>query len=478
MPFTITTDLAAHVLEETGQNVYLCYQCKKCTAGCPVAEFFDLTPNQVMRAIQLGQRDLVLHSKTISLCAACITCSTRCPQGLDVARIMDLMEIEAQKAKIKPPVPSVPMFYKSALRGIRRFGRMYELGLMAELYIRLFFARRLDFRQLLKNDVPLAIKMLRTGKLRLLPSIARKPRRGKAAPREARADGIAYYPGCSLHATGVEYQISALAVAQALDLELIEPEGWVCCGTSPAHSTDHYLATVLPMKTLAEVEREGLSYVTVPCASCFSRFRTAIYDVQHDRRLASQVEKDISYLPSEALQVDSLLTTMTDRVGLSRIEKKVTRPLKGLKVVCYYGCLLTRPPEVTGAEEPEYPMNMDELMQSLGAEVLDWSYKTDCCGGSLSISELPVALNLTQKILRNAKEVGADAIVVACPLCHVNLDTRQKQINADFESEYDIPILYFTQAMGLAFGLPPKSLGLEKHLVSPMRLLESKGLAH
>ncbi|MGB9593992.1 MAG: heterodisulfide reductase-related iron-sulfur binding cluster [Anaerolineae bacterium] len=475
MPITISSDLAQFVLRETGQNVYLCYQCKRCTAGCPVAQFFDLTPNQIMRAVQLGQRDVVLHSRTISLCAACITCSTRCPQGLDVARIMDVLEIEAQKEKIKSPVRSVPLFYKAALRGIRWFGRMYELGLMAELYLRLFLRRELSFRQLFKYDAPMAIKMFRSGKLKLLPSIARKPKR-EAAPPTPEPDAISYYPGCSLHSTGIEYQISTVAVADTLGLKLKEPEGWVCCGTSPAHSTDHYLSTVLPLKTLAEVERSGLSYVTVPCASCFSRFRIALHDVRTDPELAEKVAREIEYLPSGGLQVDSLLTTMTDRVGFPRIAAAVKRPLKGLKVVCYYGCLLTRPPDITGAPEPEYPTNMDELMRVLGAEPLDWSYKTDCCGGSLSISVLPVALNLTQKILRNAREVGADAVIVACPLCHVNLDTRQAQIAAEFGGEYDIPILYFTQAMGLAFGLPSDKLGLEKHLVSPLPLLKGKGL--
>lgn len=476
MPITMNTDLAAHVLRETGQNVYLCYQCKRCTAGCPVAGFFDLTPNQVMRAMQLGQRDLVLNSKTISLCAACITCSTRCPQGLDVARIMDFMEIEAQNAGLKSKVPSVPLFYKSALHGIRWFGRMYELGLMVELYARLFFLGKLNFRQLFKYDAAMAIKMFRSGKLSLFPSIARKPKKRREVPKPPEPNRISYYPGCSLHVTGIEYHMSTMAVAGTLGLVLEEPEGWLCCGTSPAHSTDHYLATVLPLRTLAEVERSGHSYVTVPCASCFSRFRTAIHDVQEGQELARKVEQDIGYLPSDGLKVDSLLTTMTDRVGLTQIAQQVKRPLKGLKVVCYYGCLLTRPPEVTNSPEPEYPTNMDRLMETLGAESLDWSYKTDCCGGSLSISELPVALNLTQKILRNAREVGADAIVVACPLCHVNLDTRQAQIAAESEGEYDIPILYFTQAMGLAFGDPAKKLGLDKHLVSTMPVIERMAL--
>jgi len=195
---TLHTDLANQIMEECGENVYLCYQCKKCTAGCPVAAYFDLTPNQVMRAVQLGMRDLVLNSRTIWLCAACETCSTRCPQGIDIALVMDTLEIMAQREGVPPKVKPVPMFYKAANRGIDWFGRMYELGMMAELYARMFFAGELDFRQLFKYDLPMAVKMLLSGKLKLLPSIARQTVPEKSPPPDANT--IAYYPGCSLQA--------------------------------------------------------------------------------------------------------------------------------------------------------------------------------------------------------------------------------------------------------------------------------------
>jgi heterodisulfide reductase subunit B len=150
--------------------------------------------------------------------------------------------------------------------------------------------------------------------------------------------------------------------------------------------------------------------------------------------------------------------------------------LEGLKVVSYYGCLLTRPPKVTGAEDPEYPMNMDRLMEACGAESVDWSYKTDCCGGSLSLSKLDIALDLSQKILKDAIEVGADMIVTACPLCHANLDVRQKEINHLFDGDYDIPIVYFTQLMGIAYGMSAKTVGLDKHFSDAIGLLKAKGL--
>lgn len=494
MTVRFKTDLAREIRERSGENVFLCYQCKKCTAGCPVAPYFDLTPNEVLRACQFGQADLVLNSRTISICAACETCSTRCPQGIDIARIMDELEIMAQDMGIKSKAPTVPMFYKSANRGIDWFGRMWELGLMAELYIREFFAGELDFGQLFKYDITTAVKMLRSGKLKILPSIARRARNGRQRaslepdmmpgypearredPRETPADVISYYPGCSLHATGIEFNMSTKAIAEKLNLNLVEPKGWVCCGTSPAHNTNYYRSIKLPMQTLAIARELGHSYMTMPCAACFSRFRIAMHEVQNDPDLRQEIAEDIGYEFSGGIKVDNLLATITDRVGYEAAAKPVVKPLEGLKVASYYGCLLTRPPDVTGAERPEYPMNMDHLMEALGAEAVDWSYKTDCCGGSLSLSTLEIALDLSQKILKNALEVGADVIVTACPLCHANLDLRQKQINDEFGGQFDIPVVYFTQLMGVAYGLDAKKLGMDKHFSDAIGLLKTKGL--
>ena len=506
MTLTLQTDLAQEIKKRSGENVFLCYQCKKCTAGCPVAAFFDLTPNQILRACQFGQIEMVLNSRTIWLCAACETCSTRCPQGIDIAGIMDTLEIMAQEKKIKPKARTVPMFYKSANRGIDWFGRMYELGLMAELYIRELLAgeppRKQFFRQLFRYDVSMAVKMLRAGKLKILPSIARRSRNGRRparrlpdvepevmdaypetpapsarkAAKAAESGVISYYPGCSLHATGIEFHLSTEAIAKKLGLNLVEPAGWKCCGTSPAHNTNYYRSIKLPMETLAIAQDMGHSYMTMPCAACFSRFRVAIHEVQQDPELRKKIAQDIGYEYTGGIKVDSLLATITDRVGYDAAARPVVKPLAGLKIVCYYGCLLTRPPDITGEEHYEYPTNMDRLAEALGAEALDWTYKTDCCGGSLSLSTLEIALDLSHKILRNAQEVGADLIITACPLCHANLDMRQKQINDEYGEDLHVPILYFTQLMGVAYGLPPKALGLDKHLTDPIGLLKEKEL--
>jgi heterodisulfide reductase subunit B len=471
LTLTLVTDLAQHIQEECGENVYLCYQCQKCTAGCPVAEHFDLAPNQILRAAQFGQKELILHSKTIWLCAACEACATRCPQGIDITRIMDVLKIMAQREGIEPKVRTVPMFYQAGLRSIKLFGRMYELGLMGELYLRRLLAGELDMGQLFLKDLPLALKMVVRGKLKPLP--IRPLDRG---PSDQPTKGIAYYPGCSLHSTAIEYDLSTRAVAERIGLDLAEPKGWICCGTTPAHSTDHLLATILPLRNLGLIEEAGYSSVTMPCPSCFIRHRTAIHDLRDDPRLGEQVAARMRRIPSGEIKVEHLLTTITDRVGYDAVADAIAQPLTGLKVVCYYGCVITRPPKITGAENYEYPTNMDRLVETLGAESLDWSYKTECCGVSLSLTELPIALGMSRKILRNAKEVGAEAIAVACPLCHANLDMRQKQISEQFGEDYRIPIFYFTQLMGLAFGIEPRRLGLDKHLVSTFPLLQAKGL--
>ena len=154
------------------------------------------------------------------------------------------------------------------------------------------------------------------------------------------------------------------------------------------------------------------------------------------------------------------------------MQGKVLYPLTGVKVVCYYGCIITRPPKITGSREYEYPVGMDRLMEAAGATPLDWSYKTRCCGATLSITQPAIARRMTEKILRNAKRVGADAVVVACPLCHVNLDTRQGQIGEESGETFNIPIIYFTQLLGLAFGIHPSRLGLDKHIVDPGPLMD------
>ncbi len=465
----LNAGFAEAIKSETGENVFLCYQCQKCSSGCPVAAHFDLAPNQLMRAIQLGQKEMVLNSKTIWLCAMCETCATRCPHDINITKIMDALKIMAQKEGIKSKVPAVSFFYEAGMRGIKWFGRMYEAGLMGEIYLRQMMSGQLNYQQVWKNDMPLAIKMFKAGKLKILPTFGKPKVKGRVAEKK---DGIAYFPGCSLHGTSKEYDLSTRAVFRVLGISLHEPKGWGCCGTTPAHSTDHFLSTLLPMKNIVLIQEEGLNHITTPCPSCFLRMRVAAKDTRENQSLRERLAQEIPNLSLNGIKIDHLLSTVTEKIGYSRIASKVVQPLKGFKVVCYYGCIITRPPKITEVKDYEYPTGMEKLMEVLGVTALNWSYKTRCCGVSLGISQLPVALELSRKILKNAKGVGAEAIVVACPLCHVNLDARQKQIEEEFKESFNIPIFYFTQLMGLAFGLKVEALGLDKHFVDPTAILK------
>ena len=278
----------------------------------------------------------------------------------------------------------------------------------------------------------------------------------------------AYYPGCSLHSTATEYDISFRAVCEKLGIELREIEGWICCGTSPAHSTSRLLSIALPLESLRLAEKMGLTDVVAPCASCFARLKTAHHEATADAELEAKLSEIIDAPLPENVRVLHPLEIFADG---ETVAEAVTRELPGLRVACYYGCLLTRPPKVMQFDECEYPMSMDNLLRSLGIETLDWSYKTDCCGGAFSLTETDVVLKLTHDILEDAKSVGANAIAVACPLCHANLDTRQPEIEEKYEVRFGLPVFYFTQLMGLAFGIPADRLGLRKHFVGAEELL-------
>jgi heterodisulfide reductase subunit B len=311
----------------------------------------------------------------------------------------------------------------------------------------------------------MGMEMIKRGKLNFIPGFTRPPK--KVKPVEQTNGTVAYYPGCSLHSTAAEYDHTVRAVADVLDLNLVEPPGWICCGSSPAHSTDHTLATVLPMRTLATVEQMGLDTVTAPCSACFARMKAAAHTVANDDEMAREVEAEIGYTYQGTVTVQHLVETLVDRAGLDKIQASTQKPLAGLKVACYYGCLVTRPPKITQADHVEYPMKMDEVIWAMGGEPVDWSYKTDCCGGALGLTQTPLAHELTQKILQDARACGADVVAAVCPLCHVNLDARQSQIELDFE----IPVLYLTQLMALAFGLGEKTAALNKNIVDPLPVL-------
>jgi heterodisulfide reductase subunit B len=274
----------------------------------------------------------------------------------------------------------------------------------------------------------------------------------------------AYYPGCSLHSTAEEYDRSFRRVCAGLGVELDELKKWVCCGSTPAHATSHLLSIALPAHNLSIVEKSGKDEVVVPCAACFSRFKFAQYEMERDEELSLKVNQVIGSNLLGKVNVLHPLEILSTRTAIPR--SMVVRDLSFIKAVCYYGCLLTRPPEVMKFDVCEYPMSMDNVLRSVGIETLDWAYKTECCGATLSLTETDIVVKLVADLLAEAKRAGANAVAVACPLCHANLDTRQPEAEAMSGEKFDIPIFYFTQLIGLALGYEQKELGLDKHIVS------------
>ncbi len=274
----------------------------------------------------------------------------------------------------------------------------------------------------------------------------------------------AYYPGCSLHSTGEEFGSSLRAVCNKLDVELVEVDKWVCCGATAAHNVSRLLATSLPMTNLARLPKMGLDEVIIPCAECFSKFKTAQHNVKTDTKLRRDVVEVIHKDCNIEAKVTHPLEIFNREPLISRISSAVERDLSGLKVASYYGCLLTRPPEITGFENDKSPEGMDRVLQAAGVTTLDWSLKTTCCGASFALSKPDIVVNLSHKIIEEAKSAGADAIVVACPMCHANLDTRQDDMEKEFGAHPRMPVLYFTQLMGYSFGLSPGELMFHRHL--------------
>ena len=284
-----------------------------------------------------------------------------------------------------------------------------------------------------------------------------------------------FYPGCSLHASGREYDISTRAVFKALNVGLKDVPDWFCCGATPAHNVDELLSLSLCAKNLSLAEAvEG--DLAVACAACFSRLKTTQHHLKGDDNKRKQVESAIAGPASLGKPVKHILEILARDFGLAKLEEHVKKPLMGLKVACYYGCLLTRPPGVPELDDCEDPSIMEDILRALGAEPVSWSHRMECCGANFTLSRPGVVLKLSGAILESARLAGADCIMVACPLCHGNLDIRQESIEDKSKTSYDTPIFYVTQLVALALGVSGNKLGLESVIVDPRPLLMSKEL--
>lgn len=279
---------------------------------------------------------------------------------------------------------------------------------------------------------------------------------------------VSYYPGCSLHGTAKEYDQSMRAVSAALDIELNELKDWSCCGATSAHSTNFKLSVALPARDLMIAEQDQLD-VMVPCAACFNRFKSAQHHLKNDQALKGEVEKLVGGRYQGTVAIRNPIDIIYNEIGMEKLQARVKRPLTGLKPVSYYGCLLLRPPEVCNFDNYENPVLLDKILATLGADVKQWSYKTDCCGGSLTISKTPIVGGMVDKLMTMAREADANCVAVACPVCMANLDMRAS-------NHLKLPVFYFTELIGLALGLPGTDKWLKLHNVDAAPLLKGFGL--
>ncbi len=282
----------------------------------------------------------------------------------------------------------------------------------------------------------------------------------------------AYFPGCSSsEGTAVAYGLSTQAIASALGMELIELEDWNCCGSTPYGSANELEAVCIAARDLALAEKTGLDLVT-PCSSCYTTLNKANSLIRQYPGLKSKVDECLTaggLKYQGKVNVRHLFEVIYNDIGLEGIESKVVNPLRGLRVAPYYGCQLVRPEP--GFDNPRNPQSLDRLVTSLGAEPVPFPLKDRCCGGSLVIPETDITLGLICKLLESADSNGAQCIVTPCPLCQTNLDAYQSMVNSKFKTKYNLPVLFFTQLTGLALGIEPKALALDKAIVSAETVL-------
>jgi len=276
----------------------------------------------------------------------------------------------------------------------------------------------------------------------------------------------AYFQGCSLESTAIEFHLSTVEVCRALDIELVDFD-WCCCGASSAHMTDELAAVALPAHNLGKAETLGLDMV-VPCAGCYNRQAVVNKQLRDDPALRERINAITEVPYGGGTEVYALLDVLANKVDADAVSAKVTKPLAGLKVVSYYGCQFVRPPEACNFDDREDPTTMDRLVRLLGGEAVDWGFKVECCGASLALSRTDIAERRCERIAKAARDAGANCIAVACPLCHANVEQRP--------GEFGLPTFYITELMGLAFGADHTALGINRHIIDGRPLLREQAL--
>ena len=500
MEHTIPTDSLKQQLEKaTGNNYACCYQCGKCTAGCPAGGFMDNPPARIMRLVQAGYVEEAMQSDSLWYCIGCMTCTARCPQNMEIAGTMDAIREMALRSGIVSSDKSkklVTAFHTSFLNTVRKSGRLQELALVNSYKLR---------TRTFLQDAGAGIKMMKQGKINPVTAFTSKetvehkeqiekifqiaegenhsaaPRR-KPTKRVFKADEpvritsgmtIGYYPGCSLSGTAKDYDISIRKMCDRLGIRLHEIEDWNCCGAISAHATNHKLSVLLPARNQALADQQGFDYVLAPCAACLNRQVTARKALLESEELRAEL-KSVMGSDTECKARYIGVMQLLEGMGPEEIKKRVTHPLKELPLACYYGCLLVRPFDAMGYDDPENPTKMEAIIAALGAKPVDWAYKVECCGAGLTMAQQEMIEDLTHKIAKNATVNGAGAFVVACPLCHTNLDMRQEGMRKRYNDISSMPVYYISDLVAMACGASSEEVALDKHFVPATAMVRNQ----
>ncbi len=284
---------------------------------------------------------------------------------------------------------------------------------------------------------------------------------------------IAYYPGCSLHASSELYDIQNKIVFGRLGLELKEIEDWNCCGATSASKTNDFLSVALPARNLGIADASGFSDIVIPCSSCYSRMLVSKKRLAEDARLKETINAGLSKKVEGKINIRSILEVLMPKVKSGEIGEKAVKKLEGLKPACYYGCLLTRfPSDMDIPDDVENPQGMETICKALGAEPLDWGYKTDCCGASAAVNDADQSLFLMYKIMKDAVARGANCFVTTCPMCQMNLDAYQDLVGEKYGIGPKLPVYFLTELIGLAMGINYKDMQIDRHFTEAVRLLK------
>ncbi|HMK61035.1 MAG TPA: CoB--CoM heterodisulfide reductase iron-sulfur subunit B family protein [Dissulfurispiraceae bacterium] len=288
---------------------------------------------------------------------------------------------------------------------------------------------------------------------------------------------MAYYPGCSLHATSAFYDVQCRDVLSRLGVDLKEIKDWNCCGATSAAKTNGFLAVALPARNLGLADASGYKEMMIPCALCYSRTLLTQRALEGDKDLRDIINAELSEKVQGKIKLRSILDVLAAKVKSGELAAGAEKKLVGLKPACYYGCLQTRyPMDIDIGDSVENPQGMEKVCGALGAEAIQWGYKTDCCGASASLNDTDVSLRLMSNIVKDAVARGANCIVTACPMCQLNLDAYQPKVGERYGINERLPVFFITELVGISMGMRAAELQIDKHVIESIELLKGLNL--